>query len=77
MAYLPAIGSDIPGIRDILAETGNPLFPTGDVDKLAEYLDGLAGNEEIRQVLGAKLHDYVATNFSFERTLERTSALYI
>ncbi|MDQ5957694.1 MAG: hypothetical protein QG665_18 [Patescibacteria group bacterium] len=76
LACLPAVGSDIPGIRDILAETGNPLFPIADVAKLAEYLDGLASNKDIRQALGAKLHDHVTTNFSFDQMISQTISLY-
>ncbi len=76
LAGLPTIGSDIPGIRDILAETGNLLFPVSNTAKLAEYLDGLASNEEIRQALGNKLQDHVTTNFSFDQMITQTISLY-
>ena len=76
LAGLPAIGSDLPGIREILAETGNPLFPPNDPKKLAEYIDGLVASEEIRKALGLKLHDHVTANFSFDQMISQTISLY-
>ncbi|OHA59073.1 MAG: hypothetical protein A2571_03500 [Candidatus Vogelbacteria bacterium RIFOXYD1_FULL_44_32] len=76
LASLPTIGSNIPGIRDILADTGNPLSPAGDPQKLAEYIDGLVSNQDIRLALGTKLHDHVATDFSFEQMVGQTISLY-
>ncbi|MBH10221.1 MAG: hypothetical protein CMG74_07700 [Candidatus Marinimicrobia bacterium] len=36
---LPIIGSDVPGIRDILEPFPENMFPAGDADKLTEILD--------------------------------------
>ncbi len=76
LAGLSAVGSDIPGIRDILADTGNPLFLVGDSGKLAGYLDGLAGDKKVRAALGLKLKDRVSQKFAFTATLVETIKIY-
>ena len=43
---VPVIGSDIPGMRDLLADGGGSLFPCGDVAALTGHLDWYAANRE-------------------------------
>ena len=53
MSYgLPIMSFDIPSVHDIFADGNCLVAPQGDVQKFAEYLDQLLGDEELRVKFG-------------------------
>jgi glycosyltransferase involved in cell wall biosynthesis len=51
---VPAIGSDIRGTRDLLADGGGFLFPPGDIVAFASRLDWFAANPEKAGEMGSR-----------------------
>lgn len=73
----PVIGSDIGGIPEAIVdgETGY-LVPPGDVDELANRLERLSANQELRQDMGTKARERVERKFSFEDGTKEIANLY-
>jgi glycosyltransferase involved in cell wall biosynthesis len=64
-AGLPIIGTDIPGIREIIhPENHKFLFPVGDVEQGTDRLEKLIDSSELRSELGSKNRTYVNENFA-------------
>jgi len=75
-AGLPCLASDIPPHREALGETGR-YFPVGDVARLGEALDALAGAEAAtRNALGAACRERAANNFSWDTAAARLAEAY-
>lgn len=69
-AALPVIGSDIPGIRELLGENGDSwLFPVGDAATLAQLVSVLGGDPEARKVLGQTNRSRILRDFSSDKLL--------
>ena len=71
------IGSNVGGIPDIIkhGETGL-LVPQKDVNKLADAIEKLIKNEELRKKLAENAHNYVKQNFSWNKIIEEFKKLY-
>ena len=53
MSYgIPIVSFDIPSVHDIFVDGNCLVVPQGDVQKFAEYLDQLLGDEELRVKFG-------------------------
>lgn len=74
---LPIIGSDVPGINNVLKnEESGLLFRFGDADNLAQMLQRLVESEKLRATLAAEAARTYAAGYSFGKTVEEFSALY-
>ena len=74
-AECAVVGSNISGIKDVIGDAGilvEPKNPTA----LAEILERLLKNPTLRQTFGKKLRARVEKEFSLERMLKETVALY-
>lgn len=75
-ADLPIIGTDIPGIREIIHPDNREfLFPVGDVLECAERMEILMNNVKLRRELGIKNKTYVNENFKPEKMFESYSQI--
>jgi glycosyltransferase involved in cell wall biosynthesis len=61
----PVVATDVPGCRDVVChdETGF-LVPLKDVQGLANALETLIDQKELRETMGKKAHDYVLNRFA-------------
>ena len=76
-ASLPVIASNVGGIPEVITdEATGLLFPSGDVDALAKGLERLLSDETLRTRLASALHTRVLTEFSKEKMITKTLALY-
>lgn len=74
---LPCVGSDIPGVREVLTEgkTGL-LFPPRNEGALAQALTRLIEDASLRETLGAALKHSAEKTFSFEKMITETADAY-
>lgn len=71
------VGSNVGGIPElILNEKSGLLFPSGDVDVLAERLRRLVNNDGLRTSLAAAAVERSHSQFTLERFVASTSHLY-
>lgn len=76
-AELAVIGSEIPGITDIIENGINGiLVPPRDPETLLSSLILLHENPDLRKRLGTNLKASIKENFSFEKMFSKTLALY-
>jgi glycosyltransferase involved in cell wall biosynthesis len=71
------VAADVAGVRDAVVDrvTGM-LIPPGNIVAMANAIITLLGNGPLRQSMGAAARDVVVGEFSLERQLERTTAIY-
>jgi glycosyltransferase involved in cell wall biosynthesis len=70
---LAVIGTDIPGIRDVVDVSTHPfLVPIGDVDSLSERIIQLAVNPELRIRLGEANRQRAVTEFNLQNMCDKT-----
>jgi glycosyltransferase involved in cell wall biosynthesis len=76
-AGLPVVASDVGGVRESVEEgvTGFRV-PRGDLDALTDRLSRLAGDPSLRAEMGARGRRRYEAEFTFERMLEETLAVY-
>jgi len=73
----PVVVSDIPTFRDFIEDRRNGLFfSPRDPDDLAEKVISLMEDESLRGHLGSNARSTVLEQFSFERMISHTEALY-
>ena len=71
------VTSDWPGCREIVRNGENGLLvPVRDADALAHALQKLIDNAEMRQEMGARGREIVEAEFSMERVIAETLAVY-
>ncbi len=75
---LPSVGSNIPGIRDIISnpELGILVSPNDPV-ALSRALTELINNKEKRAGLGKAFATHIAKNFSLQQMIQKTRFLYL
>ena len=71
------VGSDIPGVTDIIDEHTGTLFPAKDVQKLANALEVLLTDPEKRHLFGERLQKKVAREFSEAKMFTEIEAVYL
>jgi len=76
LAKLPVIGSDIPGINDIIDNKTGLLFEPKNSKDLALKIGFLLKNKKNTAQLGQNLHNKITEEFSFEKMFEQTISLY-
>jgi glycosyltransferase involved in cell wall biosynthesis len=73
----PLVATDVSGCREVVQEgTTGFLVPPGDPDRLADALERLAQNTELRRRMGAAARELVERELSQETVVEQTMALY-
>jgi glycosyltransferase involved in cell wall biosynthesis len=76
-ASLPVVASNVGGIPEVITnETTGLLVPSRDVDALANALERLLSDETLRGKLAQALHTRVIKEFSKEKMVRETLALY-
>jgi len=76
-AGLPVVASDISGSQDIIGnKVSGLLFKSKDAHNLATQLKLLLSDAEMRQKLGANLQERVQKEFSLDKMISETAALY-
>lgn len=76
LASLPSLGSNIPGTNDILDNKTGYLFPVGDHVALAEKIKEVMEKPEEAKAKAEALKQKISTEFSQEKMLDQTFALY-
>lgn len=77
LAHLPVIASNVGGIPEIIEDTvTGSLFPSADVDALAGLLVQYLDDAHLRARMGDALHKRVISDFSLEKMVSKTLALY-
>ncbi|MDP2159800.1 MAG: glycosyltransferase [Flavobacterium sp.] len=72
------LGSNVPGIKDQLANFPDFLFPAGNVEELEQKLKQLLLLDPISiKQLGQQFQQHVASHYSLSLEIERHSALYL
>ncbi len=76
-AGLPVITTDWVGCRDTVIDGENGfLIPIKDAESLAEKIELLVNNAELRQQMGKKSREYAEKYFSIENVVEKHLELY-
>lgn len=77
LASLPAIGTRVGGIPEILEDGATGLLvPSSKSIALSQALTELVNDESLRNRLGTALNDKVCSQFSTKEMVEKTLALY-
>jgi glycosyltransferase involved in cell wall biosynthesis len=75
-AGLPAVATDVGGVREVVGEEGGVLAPPGDAGALAGALLRMAGDDALRQSLGRAARRRTLERYGAERLLGDVDALY-
>lgn len=72
---VPVVGSNIRGVRDLLADGAGVLFPVGDIGALGNALSGVVSSSELRGSLAAKGRERVRL-FELSHVLRRYDEIF-
>jgi glycosyltransferase involved in cell wall biosynthesis len=75
-AGLPAVATDVGGVREVVSEETGILVPRGDAAALANSLLRMAGDARLRQSCGAAARRRATGRYGAERLLGDVDALY-
>ncbi len=75
-AGLPAVATDVGGVREVVAEETGTLVPPGDAAALAAAIVELAGDEARRQAYGRAARPRALERYGAARLLHDVDALY-
>jgi len=76
-AALPAVGTDVPGIRDLLVDGGTGLLvEPNDPVALADAMHRLAGDRALRWRLGRAARRRIVEHFTIDAAIAAHEALY-
>jgi len=74
---LPAVTTDVPGCRDVVSDGDNGLLvPARDAAALADAIESLVADAELRKRMGERAREVVVAGFSDEVVNSATLALY-
>jgi glycosyltransferase involved in cell wall biosynthesis len=74
---LPVVASDLSGIPELVEHEQNGLLvPPGDADSIAQALDRLRRDPDLRPRLGQAARRKVAREFNLHRTVDRLMLLW-
>lgn len=73
----PLVATDVPGCREIVIDGGNGLLvPPRDAPALADAIGRLLADPDLRAAMGRRGRELVEAQFSEERVVAQTLALY-
>lgn len=73
----PVVGSDAPGIREVLADGDTGLLAAvGDAQDLAVKIGALLEDRELARTMGARGREYALGRFTISRMAETAEAIY-
>jgi glycosyltransferase involved in cell wall biosynthesis len=75
-AAMPLLATDVGGIPEIVNGTDTPLLPPGDVDALAQAMQGFLGAPAEAKARAFRLKAAVAARFTVERAGDEVLAFY-
>ena len=75
-ANIPVIGSNIPGIIEILKDNGGLVTEINNSQPVTEALTKIKNNQNLAQELATNLHQKVQSEFSLEKMMEEIKNLY-
>ena len=75
-AGIPIVGSNIPGIKDILKDKNNFLVEPKKPDVLAKKITGFLNNPENTALISHNLSLSIRKSFSFEKFINETTKIY-
>lgn len=76
-AGLPIVTYDVPGCREIVRHGENGLLvPLKDVQSLADAIEELVRDPDMRQTMGKRSREIAVQEFSEEHVVQQTLALY-
>jgi glycosyltransferase involved in cell wall biosynthesis len=67
---LPVIGSDVPGIREIIKHKDNGYLCGTDIDSIRSAIACVMGDENLREKLGRNARNFVEENYSLDKVFE-------
>ena len=73
---IPVIGSNIPGVKDLLSEDAGILVNFNDSLKVAEYINQLLMSKKLRRKYGKKARKRVEKNYSMSKILTLHKDIY-
>lgn len=74
----PVIASRIDGITEVVSKNINALlFNPGDKDELSEAIERLMSDKDFADKLGTNARKHVVENFSIEKSVQKTTELYL
>jgi glycosyltransferase involved in cell wall biosynthesis len=73
---LACVATEIPGAADVLADGGGVLVPLDDDERLAEALDRLAGDPDLRRRLGGEARNLIEDRYTFSAIAARYREVY-
>ncbi len=77
-ASLPVVASNVGGIPDIVSNHYSGLLVAPkNANELADRLEELLKNPELRKQFGEALHDHVQKDFSLPKMVANTAELYV
>ena len=75
---LPIVGTSVGGVPEIISSNEDGLLiPAGDATKLANALETLLSDAEMRERFGKKIKEKIISNFSEAGMLEATEQVYL
>ena len=75
-AHLPIVGSDSGAIPQVIGEAGL-IFSEGNADALAQILDKLLRDEDLREELAEKAYRRVKENYSWQIIAKKLREIYL
>ena len=70
------IGTEVPGIREIIIDGENGLLVPENVTSLNTAIRGLLANKSLCQRLGANAREYIMNNNSMDHAINKEYAVY-
>ncbi|MBS3764423.1 MAG: glycosyltransferase family 4 protein, partial [Planctomycetes bacterium] len=75
-ASLPIVATRVEGLEELICDGENGLFVKRDPEDIAEKLDILAADREIRLKMGSQMRQLVAKRYSWESVAQKHLELY-
>jgi phosphatidyl-myo-inositol alpha-mannosyltransferase len=72
----PAVASDIPGYREVMAPDLGFSCPPGDADALADAVSSLLGDEHRREAMGAAAREHAREEYAWSHVARRLGRVY-
>lgn len=72
----PVVATDVGGVRDVVTKETGIVVPAGEATALAEAMSRLAGDSELRLMMGSRAREHALAGFSVTRLVGDIDSLY-